>query len=543
MDEELAAARAAYRRRDWHAARDGLRAVAAVEQLSADDAFTLADAAWWLGRVEESLAAAEQAYRRYLDGDRPTRAAMAAIHLAVDLLLRGDEVVGSGWLRRAERLLEDQPDAVERGYLRYLLEVEAALGGPGFDAVVVAARQVRELGEHHGDPNLVTLGTLGEGRARVKQARTREGLALLDDAMVAVLTEELRPEWAGNVYCHLMAACHELGDIRRAVAWTDATSRWLETLPEAVLFTGICRVHRSQVLQASGGWQQAEREAAQVCQDLAHLHVASVAEAHYQLGELARLRGDAPRAERAYEQARRRGRDPQPGLALLQLTQGRPAPAAAALRTALAATTDALVRARLHAAQVEVAVAAGDLTTAEGACAEVEAVAAAYGGPGLHATARTVRGAVLLARGHAEPALVQLRAACRSWWELGCPHEAGRVGVLVARACRRLDDHEGADRELDVAAEVFDGLGAGVDAAEVARLQGRTRETAGLTGRELEVLAQVASGDTNRQIAETLVISEKTVARHLSNIFRKLGCTSRTGAAAYAHEHGLASRP
>jgi ATP/maltotriose-dependent transcriptional regulator MalT len=540
--ETLEKARQAYDRRDWQAARDGFVAAAAANPLSADDAFALADSAWWLGRVEESLAAGERAYRQYLEGDRPAQAAMAAIHIAVDLLLRGDDVLGSGWIHRAQRLLEDRPDSAEHGYLSYLLEVEAALGGPALDEVVATAARVGDLGRRHGDANLVALGILGQGRALVKQARTDEGLALLDEAMVAVLTEDLSPEWPGNVYCHLMSACHELGDVRRAVAWTRATTDWLETLPAAVLFTGICRVHRSQVLQATGGWDQAEFEAATVCEDLEHIHVASAAEAHYQVAELRRLRGDLAGAERAYEQARARGRDPQPGLALLQLAEGRPTVAVAAIATAIASVDDPLERLRLRAAQVEIALAAGDADLAEDACSEVADIATRYGSDGFDATQRTTRAACLLVRGRPEQALPLLRSACRTWRELGLPYDAARVGVLLARACEALGDLDAARRELDAAGEVFERLGAVVDAEVVASLRGRTRTEDGLTRREIEVLTEVASGSTNRQIAEALVISEKTVARHLSNIFVKLGCSSRTAAATYAYEQGLVLR-
>jgi DNA-binding CsgD family transcriptional regulator len=542
MSGTRAAAREAYRRCDWQAARDGFAAAASEGDLSADDAFAFADAAWWLGKVDESLAAGEQAYRRYLEGDRPERAAMAAIHIAVDLLLRGDEVVGSGWIQRAQRLLADRQDSPEHGYLTYLLEVEAALGGPAFDAVWTSATRVADLGRRHGDANLVALGTLGQGRALVKQARTDEGLPLLDEAMLAVLAEDLSPEWAGNIYCHLMSACHELGDVRRAVAWTQATTSWLETLPAAVLFTGICRVHRSQVFQATGGWDEAELEAAKVCEDLEHIHVASAAEAHYQVGELRRLRGDLAGAETAYEEARARGRDPHPGLALLQLAQGRVEVAVAAITTAVASVEDPLARIRLRAAQVEIALAAGRPGLAEGACAEVADLAGRYRSDGFVALQRTTQGACLLARGEAEAALPSLRSACRSWRGLGMPYEAARTRVLAARACEALGDLDGARRELDAAAAAFDRLGAAGDAATVASLRGRAASPDGLTPRELDVLAEVASGSTNRDIARRLFISEKTVARHLSNIFAKLGCSSRTAAAAYAYEHGLGSR-
>jgi DNA-binding CsgD family transcriptional regulator len=541
MSDSRSGAHEAYRRCDWQAARDGFAAAAAQGELSAEDAFAYAYAAWWLGRTDESLAAAEQAYRRYLDSDRPERAAMAALHIAVDLLLRGDVVVGSGWLQRAQRLLADRQDSAEQGYVTYLLEVEAGLGGPDLDAVAASADRVADLGRRHHDDNLVALGLVGRGRALVKQARVDEGLALLDEAMVSVLTEPLSPEWAGNIYCHLMSACHELGDVRRALAWTQATTDWLATLPAAVLFTGICRVHRSQVLQATGRWQQAELEAVQVCEDLADVHVASVAEASYQLGELRRLRGDLTGAEAAYEQARTRGRDPHPGLALLHLTEGRVEVAAAAIAAAVASVEDPLTRLGLRAAQVEIALAAGDHELAEVACAEVTELADRYGSDGFVAVQQVTRAACLLAGGQADAALPVLRSAAASWRELGVPYEAARVGLLTARAREALGDHDGARRELGAARATLERLGASSVASPAPR-PARSRSDDVLTEREVDVLVEVSSGRTNREVADRLFISEKTVARHLSNIFAKLDCSSRTAAAAYAHERGLVQR-
>jgi DNA-binding NarL/FixJ family response regulator len=515
----LDAARDAYRRHDWAGARDGFGAARAAGELAAADLDALADAAWWLGDFDQASAVLEEAYRRHLDAG----------------------VVGSGWVGRAQRLLRDQPEHTEHGYLLYL-ELEGALGGGEADAVVATAGRVREIGRRHADPNLVAGGDLFEGRALVKQGRMAEGMALLDEAMLAVLSGELDPGWAGNIYCHLMAAFHELADVRRAAEWTEATSRWVAGLPPAVLFTGICRVHRSQVLERRGDWAEAEREAALVCRDLADLHVAGAAEGHYQLGEIRRLRGDLAGAEAAYRHAHELGRDPQPGLALLRLAQGRTATASASIRAALTAVThDRLGRARLCAAQVEIALADGDAETAGRACDELTRTASTYGSSGLEAAALQARGAVLLAGGRADAALPTLRAACRRWKELDAPYDAARVRLLLAGAYQALGDADAATRELDAAEVVYVRLGATLDAGGIAARRGRGALPGGLTGREAEVLALVAAGRSNREIAASLVLSPKTVARHLSNIFAKLGVSSRTQAAAYAFEHGLAT--
>lgn len=537
----LQEARAAHRRRDWPRAYELFAALDDRGALAPEDLDALSDAAWWLGRVEEFLAAGEAAFTGHLDHDRPLAAAMTALGMAVSLFLRGDEVLGSGWLARAQRLVQEVPDSVEHGRVRYVMEVEGGLDGDDLEAVVSAARDLQRLGRRHGDASLVASGIVGEGRALVRLGQVDRGLRLLDEAMVTVLHDDLEPEWAGNIYCHLMAACHELADIRRARDWTDATTRWLAQLSAAVLFTGICRVHRSQVLQITGQWEEAEQEATRVLHDLADLHVGSVAEAHYQVGELRRLRGDHEGAEEAYSRARAAGRDPQPGLALLHLAAGRAAAAQAGISAALhAAGTDRLARARLCGAQVHIALAAGDQEAAAHACAELEAAAATYQTSGLEAAALHWRGALALAEGRAEEALPALRAACRRWHEVHAAHDAARSRVLLGRAYHALGDHVAATAELATAHETFARLGATTDAQAAAAMT-RTRSLpGGLTEREAEVLALVAGGKTNRQVADALVVSQKTVARHLSNIFTKLGVSTRTEAAAFAFQQGLA---
>jgi DNA-binding NarL/FixJ family response regulator len=537
----IEAAQDAFRRHDWARARDRFDAARRAGLLDADGLFALAEAAWWLGEMDESLAAFEQAYRQHLQAGRPLRAAMAAMFLGARFSERGDLAVGSGWMSRMRRLLHDQPEGPEHGYTLYF-EIFEAMAGGDLDGAVAHARRMQALGRRFDDPNLVGVGVLGEGRARLRQGQVADGMALLDEAMLAALSDELEPLWAGAIYCHLMDACNQLADLRRAGEWTQATARWCERFPEAVLYRGLCRVHRAQVLQVRGAWEHAEREASRASSDLPGVHVGTVAEAHYQVGEIRRLRGEATRAEEAFKRAHQLGRDPQPGLALLRLAQGRADAAAASIRAALAGESqDRLRRARLCAAQVEIALVAGDRDAAHAAGEELAATAAIYGSSGLEVASRQARGAVLLADGRPAQALPALRSACQLWQELDAPYDAARTRLLLAQAYRALGDEDAADLELDAAGLVFDRLGAALDARAVAGLRARPALPGGLTAREAEVLRLVAAGKSNREIAALLVLSDKTVARHLSNIFAKLGLSSRTAATAYAFEHGLAS--
>ncbi|MEX2275528.1 MAG: response regulator transcription factor [Actinomycetota bacterium] len=541
---DLAAARDAYAHNDWRGASQRFERIRERgPELTAEDVYASADCAWWLGQIDEALAGYEESYRRFLDEDRPVKAAGSAMDVAVSLFLRGDEAVGSGWMSRAQRLLADLPECAEHGYLLYL-SAEGALGGAGMEGAQELARQVQRSGRQHGDPTLVALGVLCEGRALLKQGRVAEGMPLLDEAMVAVLSDELAPAFAGNIYCNLISACHELADFRRAGEWIDATQAWCDRLPDAVLFTGICRVHRAQLLHLQGAWDRAEQEATRVCDELADIHVASVAEAHYEIGELHRLRGDLSAADDAYARAHALGRDPQPGVALLRLAEDRLEEANASISAAIAARPDLpLTRAPLYAAQIAIALAAGDMAAAAGAGEQLERTAQTYGTSGLRASALAGRGAVTLAKGHAAAALPILGEALATWHQLGAAHDAAGVREVMALAYEALGDRDAAARERAAAGETYARLGAKLDAARVGDgARGTDAIPGGLTDREIEVLTLVATGRTNRDVAEDLVLSEKTVARHLSNIFTKLGVSSRTEAAAFAFQHGLASR-
>jgi DNA-binding CsgD family transcriptional regulator len=365
-----------------------------------------------------------------------------------------------------------------------------------------------------------------------------EGLALLDEAMLAALSDDLKPMWTGAIYCGLLDACHELADVVRARDWTDATSRWCAPLPVASLYPGICRVHRAEILQVHGAWEEAEAEALGACRDMAGIDVFVVADGYYEVGEIRRRRGDLAGADEAYGLAHDAGRDPQPGLALLRLAQGKVDVATASIAATLAAFGGSrLERAPLLAAQVEIALTAGDIPLAEAAATEVVEIADTFGSIGLRAAGHCRLGAVSLAKGEAVAALGALRLASGVWQEIDAPYDMARCRVLLAEAYRQLDDRDAADRELAAARACFERLGA---AADLRALDGDAPPSpGGLTSRELEVLRLVANGRTNREIAAALVISEKTVARHVANIFTKLGVSSRSAATAYAFANAL----
>lgn len=540
--DDIERGRDAFRRRAWADAHARLSAADPTSALERDDLERLATAAYLLGRHDESSEVWARAHQVALDREDAEGAARCAFWLGFQLLLGGERARGGGWIARARRLLDDAGrDCVERGFL----ELPGALGRLA-EGDVAGARaafgRAEETGRRFGEPDLVALGRLGRGQALVRSGAIEDGVALLDETMVAVETGELSPVVVGIVYCAVLETCREIFDLGRAREWTSALSDWCASQPELVPFRGQCLVRRSEILQLEREWTDAMEEARRACDLLsAPPGEPAAGDACYQRGELHRLRGEFEEAEEAYRRAAEWGRDPHPGLALLRLAQGRIEDAEGAIRRVAGGTDERSTRCRALASLVEIVLAAGDVPAARTASEELSEIAAEVGAPHLRAIAARVRGAVRLAEGDARAALEVLQPARRSLDELGASYEVARVRVLVGLACREVGDEDTAAVELDAARDVFRRLGAKPDLARLDDLERPPGEgdAHGLTPRELEVLRLVAEGATNRAIGEELVISERTVERHVSHIFQKLRVSTRTAAAAFAYEHDL----
>ena len=527
-------ARAAFARRDWQAAYEGFLAV--EDDLTPADLDSLAECAHWVGHGREVVERYQAAFKAHLDAGDGDRAGYSAFMVSLHLRLLGEAAPADGWLARAQRVLADQPEGSAHGYPLYL--ETARLMGVDLDDAVASAQRMQDLGRRFGDDTLVALGVFFEGRARIKQAKAQEGLALLDEAMTSALSDTLEPMWTGAIYCGLLDACHELVDLRRAQEWTEATQKWCEPLPVASLYPGICRVHTAEILQQKGAWEEAERAALGVCDDMAGIDVFAMADAFYAVGEVRSRRGDLEGAEEAYARAHELGRDPQPGLAMLRLVQGRVDAAATSIAAALAGFGGSrLEKAPLLATQVIIALRSGDLDLAEASAQEVADIAAAFASPGLTAAGHRCTGAVALARGQTVVALAALRMALTAWQELDAPHEVACTRVLVSQAYEALGDADAAERERSAARVVFERLGATTDLCALDEVPPASSH--GLSTREVEVLGLLATGATNQQIAEQLFLSDRTVARHVSNILAKLGVSSRSAATAFAFSNGL----
>ena len=525
----------------WADAYALLSAVQRTASLEPEDLERLALAAYLVGKDDDCAAAWLGAPPGFARRGERRRAARCAFWQACGLLFRvssprhwgGSPAVGACWRPRRRT-------APNRGGSCLLTALPVMFEGNAGSASV-AFVQADEIAERCGDLDLAMFARLGRGWSLILQQHVTEGMALLDEVMVAVVAGELSPILTGIVYCSTIEVCQSVFDLRRAREWTGALSRWCAAQPDLVPFRGNCLVHRCEIFQLQGAWHDALDAARRACDLLAPPPTwDSLGSAYYQLGEIHRLRGEVAPAETAYRRASRAGRDPEPGRSLFLLAQGAGDAAAASIRRVLDETPDPVARAKALPAYIDIMLAANDVDAGRVAADELRQIADELGAPYVRVLAAHAVGSVLLAEGDARAALVELRSAAAIWRGLDVPYQVARARVLIALACRQLGDSDAAELELDAARGLFEDLGASPDLAQLRRLSDAPpRPDDGLSPREREVLAILATGKTNRAIAAELFLSEKTIARHVSNIFAKLALSSRAEATAYAYKHGF----
>ncbi|MDQ4098782.1 MAG: response regulator transcription factor [Actinomycetota bacterium] len=511
-----------------------------ADTLTAQQLEALADAAFGTGRMEESFDVRERAYAGYDEAGDALGAGRCATWLAQAYFATGRPAIGGGWMRRAQAALAGHEDEREYGDL-LLLHAHGAQAMGQLESSDGAARAALDLGMRLRDADLQALALQILGSNLLLRGDAAAGLTHLDDSMMFAVEGRLSPMATGLAYCTMIAACEELGDVRRVAEWTTALKRWTERHPFA-MFPGICRVHRATVLRRHGSFSDAEEEARRACNELESMRMLDIAAAAYvEVGEVRRRVGDLAGAETAFHQSQEITGVVPVGLALVRLAQGRLDEASTISERSVAATPEgSLARAAVLPVEVQVAVAVDDLERAGTAADELDSIAGTFNGPALLAQAATARGRLQLAKGDCREACATLHSALRAWLDLDVPHEAATVRLLIGEGCRESGDPEGAVAAFNAAARAFERLGAALDLRTARDSLDRSPVPGGLTEREAEVLCLVATGLTNKEIAARLFLSDKTVARHLSNIFVKLGVTSRAAATAFAFEHGIA---
>ena len=532
--------RGSFDRKAWGDAYAQLSAADLKVPLELDDLERLAAAAYLSGREGESEEIWARAHHSSLDRHDWARAARCAFWLGITLNSRSENAKAGGWLARARRVLEESGhQCAELGWL--LIPVGLQLYQTGDHAGARATfEEAARIGAAYADHELVVMALQARGRALIRLGQTQTGLSLLDEAMVAVTAGEVSPIPAGIIYCSVIEACQEILDVRRAQEWTAALSDWCASQLDLVPYRGRCLVHRAEIMQLHGDWPEALEAARESCERLSVPPQPQLGMAYHRLGELRRLRGEFEQAEDAYREAAERRQRVEPGPSLLRLAQGRIDTAVAGIRRALQEARTHVPRSKVLPAYVEIMLAADDVGAARAGADELTRIASDAGAPLLLGLAAQAQAAVLLAEGSPGAALAEINRAWSAWEELDVPYEAARLRVLVGLVYRELRDQEGAEREFESARRVFDQLGAKPDLARLDALtRPQPRFQAGLTAREGEVLALVAKGKSNRDIATELFISERTVARHMSNIFSKLDVSSRTAATAFAFEHNM----
>ncbi len=539
MANDLEHGRECYERRAWG---DAYRALVRADQataLAADDLDRLATAAYLTGRDLEFQRTLERLHRIHVESGATARAARCTFWLGLTLLFRGEVGHANAWLARGERLIQHD-EGVERGYLLVPVAAQQVHEGQAQAGHATASEAVA-IGERCGDPDLTAAARHLQGHALIQQGDVAAGLRRLDDTMLAVVANELSPIMTGLLYCSVIELCQQVYALGRSREWTSAFSSVCEQQPEMLAFSGVCLVHRAEILQFQGAWPDALVEAVRACERAERAERRPPGAALYRQAEIHRLRGEFEKAEDAYRAASDLGCEPQPGLALLRLAQGRTDAASTAIRRLTSAASDRVRRAKLLPAQVEIMLAIGDVAEARRARDELGAYAQAFDADVLRAVVAQADGAIALAEGKPHAALDPLRAAFELWERLAAPYEAARVRVLLGRACRALGDAEASALEQQAARSAFARLGARPDLARLDAPVAFVDQPSPhrLTTRERDVLRLVAHGRTNKEIADTLCLSPRTIDRHVSNILGKLDVPSRAAATAFAYHHRL----
>jgi DNA-binding CsgD family transcriptional regulator len=547
-DTLLQHGRDCFDRGEWNNAFESLSLADQSAPLVAADLERLSWSAGLTARDDEMFTTHERAYHAYLRENEPMAAARAGFWLGFRLLARGQASSSSGWLSRVQRLIDQHGgECVEQGYL-LLPQSQRHLSAGEHDAALDAATRAASVGERFHEPDLVAFARNLQGRALLANGQVARGLECLDEAMIAATSAELSPVVTGIVYCSSIASCHRVYALDRVREWTAALSTWCAAHPQLGMFTGHCLAHRAEIMELGGLWNEAVEEARRAVERSARVIERDAGgRAHYQQAEIHRLRGEFTEAEAAYREASRMGVEPLPGLALLRLAQGDHETAAHAIRRAVEATVEPLQRTRFLPAFVEIMLAGQELDAARTASHELQQIAGNLQAEVLIAISAHAQAAVQLAEGNAHAAVEPLRQAFRFWQQLGAPYLAARLRALLARAYLAMDDTEGARLELQYAREEFERLNAQPDLLALQALEKTfddsqgddASETHGLTTRELQVLRLVASGKTNKSIARDLTLSEKTIDRHVSNIFTKIDVNTRSAATAFAYEKHL----
>lgn len=532
--------RAAYQSHRWSEAIAEFGEAERENTIAPYDLEQLATALFLVGRSADGVDTLTRAHEAFLGVDDSAGAIRCAAWLGMQLMSLGDRARSAGWFARAQRLVEaDAASGPGEGFLLIPEALGALYAGDGVRATEVFERAA-EFAARFGDPDLIALSHLGQGQAKIMVGDPEAGLIMLDEIMVAVTAGETSPIPSGIVYCAVLQCCRLAFDLRRAHEWTRALDHWCEARPDMVAFSGQCQAQRAALFVLHGAWGDALAAAESAQERAARGDRDGLFSAWYQGGEVHRLRGELELAESSFERAAQTGFQPQPGLALLRLAQGRTKLAQSLIRSAVD-SADPAERRWMLSAVVEIELAADDVPAARKVAEELDALLASNM-PMTRAIAGQAEAAVLLGEGDARGALLAARRAWAQWRDLDVPYEAARCRVLAARACRALGDEPSAAMELDAARAVFIELGArhalrSTEALIASEAPGRV---GGLTPREVEVLRLVAAGKTNRLIALDLYLSEKTVARHISNIFAKLGVSSRAAATAFAFQHEIA---